>query len=206
MLVKPDWPFGDLQRGHYSVLLVDPPWQFHAWSHRGEGKGAAQHYDCMTLDKLCALPVGDLAADDAALFMWVVQPQLPEALRVIDTWGFSFKTVAFAWVKMKSTWQADRLFYEPSDIAPRLGLGYHTRSGFEQCWLAVKGKGYKRQAQGVPQVLHAPLREHSRKPDEIVTRIERLVGDVPKVELFARQRRPGWATWGNETERFDVVV
>lgn len=193
--------FGEVQRG-YGVVYADPPWQFHAWSHRGEGKGASQHYDCLTLDQICELPVKDIVADDAALFMWVVQPMLPEALRVIGAWGFEFKTVAFAWVKMKSTWSGDKLFYDPNDVAPRLGLGYHTRSGFEQCWLAVRGKGYKRRAQGVPQVLHAPLREHSRKPDEVAARIEALVGDIPRIELFARSRREGWDAWGNQVTKF----
>jgi N6-adenosine-specific RNA methylase IME4 len=189
------------ERG-YSVVYADPPWQFQAWSHRGEGKGASQHYDCMTLQQVCDLPVRKVVADDAALFMWVVQPMLPDALRVIGAWGFEFKTVAFAWVKMKSTWTGDKLFYDPTDIAPRLGLGYHTRSGFEQCWLAVRGKGYKRRAQGVPQVLHAPLRQHSRKPDEVAARIETLVGDIPKIELFARSRRPGWDAWGHQVTKF----
>ncbi len=199
-------PFNDLERSNYGVLYADPPWQFHNWSHRGEGKGAAQHYDCLTLEQICDLPVSEIVADDAALFMWVVQPMLPEALRVINAWGFEFKTVAFAWVKMKSTWTNHKLFYDPADVAPRLGLGYHTRSGFEQCWLAVRGKGYKRRAQSVPQVLHAPLREHSRKPDEVAARIETLVGDVPRIELFARSRRPGWDAWGNQVTKFRGVA
>jgi N6-adenosine-specific RNA methylase IME4 len=191
----------NLPGGPFTVIYADPPWQFHAWSHRGEGRGASQHYDCMNLDGLCKLPVASIAAPDAALFMWVVQPMLPEALRVIESWGFTFKTVAFAWIKMPKNWGGAQATLAPR-MEPRLGLGYHTRSGMEQCWLAVRGKGYKRQKQGVPQVLQAPLREHSRKPDEIAARIEDLVGDVPKVELFARAPRSGWQVWGNEVDRF----
>jgi N6-adenosine-specific RNA methylase IME4 len=191
-------PFHGLPRGGFRVLYADPPWRFKAWSHRGEGKGATQHYPCMSLEEICALPVAELAADDAALFLWVVQPMLPEAERVIKAWGFTFKTVAFVWIKMPPSWTPESPRHEP-----RLGLGYHTRSGAEQCWLAVRGRGYRRQAQGVPQVLHAPIRRHSQKPDEIATRIERLVGDVPRVELFARGRRDGWRRWGNEIDKFD---
>jgi N6-adenosine-specific RNA methylase IME4 len=189
--------FAGLPLGTFRVLYADPPWRFAAWSHRGEGKGASQHYRCLSLDDLCALPVGDLATKDAALFLWVVQPMLPEALRLVGAWGFTFKTVAFIWVKMPPLWTP-----ESGRIQPRLGLGYHTRSGAEQCWLAVRGKGYRRQAMGVEQVLHAPVREHSRKPDEICERIERLVGDVPRIELFAREQRTGWSAWGDEIHRF----
>jgi N6-adenosine-specific RNA methylase IME4 len=151
----------------------------------------------MDIGDLCSLPVGDLAAEDAALFMWTVQPMLPEALRVTESWGFTFRTVAFVWVKMPPSWTPDSPRHQP-----RLGLGYHTRSGAEQCWLAIRGKGYQRQAMGVEQVLHAPIREHSRKPDEFITRVERLVGDVPRLELFARERQPGWAAWGDQIDHF----
>jgi N6-adenosine-specific RNA methylase IME4 len=187
-----------LPAGPYSVIYSDPPWQYQTWSHRGEGKGASQHYATMDAAALRALPVGDIAAKDAALFLWVVQPQLPEAMRLINAWGFTFKTVAYVWVKIKGG--QDRLFYAGDDV--RKGLGYHTRSGAEQCWLATRGKGYRRLAQGEPQVVFSPLREHSRKPDEIAESIVKLTGDVPRLEMFARVKRPGWDAWGNQTDRF----
>jgi N6-adenosine-specific RNA methylase IME4 len=187
-----------LPAGPYSVIYADPPWQHQTWSHRGEGKGASQHYATMDAAALRALPVGDIAAKDAALFLWVVQPQLPEAMRLINAWGFTFKTVAYVWVKIKG--RQDRLFYAGDDV--RKGLGYHTRSGAEQCWLATRGKGYRRLAQGEPQVVFSPLREHSRKPDEIAESIVKLTGDVPRLEMFARVKRPGWDAWGNQTDRF----
>lgn len=190
--------FQGLKRGGYRVLYVDPPWSFATWSHRGQGKGASQHYQCMKLDQIAALPIGDIAMVDAAMFLWVVQPMLPEAMNLLDAWGFKFRTVAFCWIKMPSTWTDRTLFRRPTRIKPRLGLGYHTRSGMEQCWLAIRGKGYERKAQGIEQVLHSPIREHSRKPDEFAERIEELTGDVPRVELFARQRRPRWDVWGDE--------
>ena len=200
--------FSTLPRKDYKVLVADPPWRFAAWSHRGEGKGASQHYDCMSLKDLCALPVESIVADDAALFLWVVQPMLPEALKLIEAWGFLYRTVAFVWVKMPASWTKDQFGFEwaPRRVKPKMGLGYHTRSGTEQCWLAIRGDGYKRQAQGIEQVLHAPLREHSRKPPEIMERIEALVGDVPRAELFARCERPGWDSWGEERGRFRDAV
>jgi N6-adenosine-specific RNA methylase IME4 len=128
---------------------------------------------------------------------------LPEALKLIEAWGFHYRTVAFCWVKMCESWVDDRqMSWLPPRLEPRLGLGYHTRSGMEQCWLAIRGKGYERVEQGVEQVLHAPLRQHSRKPDEIADRIVRLTGDVPKIELFSRQQRSGWSHWGLETGKF----
>lgn len=160
-----DDPFAEIPRHHFSVIYADPPWSFATWSHRGEGKGASQHYKTMKLDDICALPVADIAAKDAALFLWVVQPQLPEAMRVLDAWEFKFRTVAFCWVKMLQSWSDSQFGFFPPRIRPRLGLGYHTRSGMEQCWLAIRGKGYKRHEYGIEQVLHAPLQEHSRKPE-----------------------------------------
>jgi N6-adenosine-specific RNA methylase IME4 len=192
-------PFVGLPRGHYRVALIDPPWRFHTWSHRGEGKGACQHYQTRTLEEIGALPIDQLMAADSAAFLWVVQPMLPEALRVLEAWGFKYRTVAFVWLKMPASW-SEGLF--PLRIRPRLGPGYHTRSGSEQCWLAFRGKGYKRQSMGVEQVVFAPIREHSRKPDEVAARIDRLVGDVPRIELFAREQRPGWTAWGDQIRLF----
>ena len=190
-----------LPPGPYRVIYADPPWSFATWSHRGPGKGASQHYGVMAAEDIAALPVASIAADGAALFLWVVQPLLPQALELIARWGFVFKTVAFAWVKIKG--KQDRLFYAGDDV--RLGLGYHTRAGFEQCWLATRGDGYERMVRGEPQVVFAPLREHSRKPDEIAEAIVRLAGDVPRIELFARTGRLGWDAWGNETEKFEAA-
>ena len=194
--------FTDLPHyGDYRVIYADPPWAFHTWSGRGQGKGAVQHYDTMAAGDISALPVRDLAAPDAVLFVWVVQAQLPEAMALLDAWGFTFKTVAFAWVKLKG--KQDRMFYAGSDV--RMGMGYHTRAGFEQCWLATRGKGYERLTKAEPQVVFSPLREHSRKPDEIAEAICRLAAG-PRVELFARTKREGFDVWGNQTDKFGAVA
>lgn len=193
-------PFPD---GPYRVIYADPPWSFATWSHRGPGKGASRHYDVMSFADLKRLPVARAAGDDAALFLWVVQPMLREAMDLIDAWGFRFKTVAYAWVKLKGPANAGRLFYAGEDV--RLGLGYHTRSGFEQCWLATRGRGYRRLSKGEAQVVFAPAREHSRKPDEIRASIGALTGEAaPRLEMFARERHAGWDAWGNETEKFNA--
>jgi len=181
---------------------ADPPWTFRAWSPRGEGKSASQHYPCWNLDNIAGLPVGQLLAPDAALFLWVTQPLFVEALRVITAWGFEYRTVAFVWIKMPASWSEG---FFPLRIRPRMGLGYHTRSGSEQCWLALRGKGYRRQNRAVEQVVYAGVREHSRKPNEVAARIDRLVGDVPRIELFARTGRAGWTVWGNQLTRFNGV-
>src|SRR5262249_7911170 len=124
------------------------------------------------------------------------------ALRVLEAWGFEYRTVAFVWLKMPALWR-EGLF--PLRIRPRIGLGYHTRSGSEQCWLALRGKGYKRQSMAVEQVLFAPIREHSRKPEEVARRIDLLIGDIPRIELFAREQRPGWSAWGDQLNLFGAV-
>ena len=140
----------------------------------------------MSIDELCALPVETLAEKDCLLFLWATFPQLPEALRLIRAWGFTFKTVAFVWLKLNKkspTW-----FY---------GLGYWTRGNAEICLLAKRGKP-KRRSAGVHQFIIPPVEEHSKKPDVTRDKIIELAGDLPRVELFARQKAPGWDVLGNE--------
>ena len=150
-------------------------------------QGAAEnHYPTMGIDELCALPVADIAAQDSALFLWATFPQLPEALRLIKAWGFSYKSVAFVWLKKNK--KADSWFY---------GLGFWTRGNAEICLLATKGHPH-RQAANIHQFIVSPIKEHSKKPDEARGKIVALMGDLPRVELFARQTPPGWDVWGNE--------
>ena len=132
--------------------------------------------------------VADLAAPDSVLFLWATFPQLPEALRLINAWGFTYKSVAFVWLKKNR--KSESWFY---------GLGFWTRGNAEVCLLATRGHP-KRQAANVHQFIIAPIQEHSRKPDEARDKIVALMGDVPRVELFARQSPPGWDVWGNEVE------
>ena len=142
----------------------------------------------MSADDICSLPVADIAEDNSVLFLWVTFPNLQESFRVIKAWGFEYRTVAFVWVKRNK--KAINWF---------MGLGYWTRANAEICLLAVKGKP-KRVSKSVRQIIDSPIERHSKKPDETRERIVELMGDLPRIELFARQKTDGWNVWGNEVE------
>jgi len=187
-------PFAGLRKRGYQVVYADPAWSFKTWSKKGQDRSAESHYSTMTIDDICALPVSELAADDCALFLWMTWPTLPDAMRVIDAWGFTYKTCGFNWMKGDNY----RLFVDESSLF--CGMGYWTRSNTEACLLATRGKP-KRQSASVRQPIFEPRREHSRKPDCVYDRIEQLLNG-PYVELFARQRWPGWDAWGNQVGKF----
>jgi len=170
----------------YSIIYADPPWNFKAWG-KNENRSPKNHYVCMGIEDIYNLPVQSLAADNCVLFMWAVNPLLPEAFETIKRWGFTYKTVAFTWVK---TTEKNKNHF---------GLGYWTRANPEICLLATKGK-ISRVNAGVPNLQIHKVREHSRKPDEIRGEIVRLLGDLPRIELFARSQTQGWDVFGNEVE------
>ena len=160
----------------YGIIYADPPWHY----DRKHGSGVAEnHYPTMSIEEICALPVSELAAKDSALFLWATFPQLNEAFRVIDVWGFKYKTLAFLWLKQNR--KADSWFY---------GMGFWTRSNAEVCLLATRGRP-KRQCAGIHQFVISHIEQHSKKPDEVRDKIVKLMGDQPRVELFARQMTPG---------------
>lgn len=178
----------------YDVILADPPWAFKTFAKKNVTPHRAEkdHYETMEFASLADIPVNEWAKDDCALFMWVVDSNLPEALKLIEAWGFTYKTIAFNWVKLTK------------DGVPKMGMGYWTRKQSEICLLATKGKP-KRVYAGVRQVIMSEPREHSRKPDQQYQRIEALMGsDGTKLEMFARQSWPGWDAWGNETTKFQT--
>jgi N6-adenosine-specific RNA methylase IME4 len=181
-----------------SAILADPPWHFVARSEKGEGRSAGQHYTTdRSWQEIISLPVAQLAAPDCVLFMWMVDwcPKL--ALEVIEAWGFAHKTTAFTWAKLTEGHDGKPRFDDViTDRDFHFGQGYWTRANPEDCWLASRGHP-KCIHHDVRQLIVAPVMEHSRKPDEIHDRIERLVGG-PYLELYARRERPGWLTWGNE--------
>lgn len=142
----------------------------------------------MTVEDICALPVEALAAENCALFLWATFPQLPEALRVINAWGFHYKSVGFVWLKLNR--KSPGWFF---------GLGYWTRGNAELCLLATRGHP-KRKSAGVHQFIISRVEAHSKKPDITRDKILELMGDLPRVELFARQSPEGWDVWGNEVE------
>ena len=177
----------------YGIIYADPPWHYRVYSKKGAGRSAESHYPTMTIEEIQALPVSELADKDCALFMWITFPLLKESLSVLSAWGFKFKTIAFVWIKQNR--KSDSLFW---------GMGYWTRANAEFCVLATKGKP-KRMAKNVHQVIVSHIEEHSKKPDEARRRIVGLMGDLPRIELFARQKSAGWDVWGNEVES-DIIL
>jgi N6-adenosine-specific RNA methylase IME4 len=181
--------FDGLRLGSYRAIYCDCPWKFLVRSPKGMGRSADRHYQTMTLSEIKALPVADLAMKDAVLLFWVTDPFLEVGMDIIKRWGFKYKTIAFDWVKLN-----------PKSDGYHMGNGYWTRSNPERVLLATRGKP-KRKAKDVRQLVISRRREHSRKPDEMYERIERLL-DGPYVELFGRTERPGWHSWGNEIGRW----
>ena len=176
-----------------AAILADPPWRFVTRSERGEGRSANQHYRTDALGQIKALPVAQLAAPDAVLFVWMVDWCPAAALEVIAAWGFKHITTAFTWAKQNE-----------SGEGWHMGQGYWTRADPEACWLATRGSP-KRLYADVRQLIVAPVMEHSRKPDGVHERIERLASG-PYCELFARQKRKGWDVWGNQTDKFAEAI
>ena len=172
----------------YNIIYADPPWQYHVWSQKGKGRTAENHYKTMPLSEICLLPVEQISAPDSVLFLWATFPNLQEAFEVIKSWGFTYKTIAFVWVKKNK--KADSLFW---------GLGHWTRANAEFCLLATKGNP-RRASKSVHQIIMTPIEAHSKKPDEARQRIVELMGDLPRIELFARQATLGWDVWGNEVQ------
>ena len=171
----------------FNIIYVDCPWQYDDECHAGE-RGAIYKYPLMTMDELKALPVGSIAADDSVLFMWVTMPKLGEIFEcgLIKSWGFEYKTNAFTWIKRNEKGRG--WFW---------GMGRWTRSNVELCLLATKGNP-KRLNANVHSVITTPIEYHSKKPNVTRDRIIQLCGDLPRIELFARQAAPGWTAWGHD--------
>jgi len=186
----------------YAVLLIDPPWEFQVYSKEtGHGRSAESHYQTLTLADMKGLPMHRLMAEDCAVFLWVTWPTLVEAIELGTAWGLTYKTCAFNWVKLNKR-QTEK---------PFTGMGYWARANSEICLLFTKGAP-KRQAKDVSQALvewtdtetvATPIGEHSEKPTAIYERIEALI-DGPYCEVFARQKRAGWAAIGNEIDGRDI--
>lgn len=169
----------------YQIIYADPPWNFN-FANR-DLKDKSHLYPTMKSKDIVDLPIKDLADNDCILFLWIMNSELPLALEVIKSWGFEYKTVAFIWAKLTKNGKY------------HFGGGNWTRSNPEICLLATKGK-IKRKSASVRNLVVSPLREHSRNPDKIRNAIIELVGDLPRIELFAREKTEGWDVWGNEVK------
>ena len=175
----------------YNIIYADPPWTYK--DKRNDYKmsgGAINHYSTMSIKDIADMgdTIKKISADDCLLFMWVTFPTLLDALKVIADWGFQYKTLGFSWVKTNK-----------NNGKPFFGIGFYTKSNCEVCLLAIKGKPSNLiVSNAVSSCIISERREHSRKPDEARERITQLVGQVPKIELFARQTVDNWDCWGNE--------
>jgi len=174
----------------YQIIYADPPWNFKVWSKKGMDRSAENHYKTMSIEEIINLKsfINEITSDNCILFIWVTYPLLKEGLKVIEEWGFKYKTCGFTWVKRNK--KADTWFW---------GLGYWTRANTELCLIATKGN-VKRVSNKVHQIIDTHIEEHSKKPDIVRDKIVELVGDLPRIELFARQKVEGWDSWGDEIE------
>jgi N6-adenosine-specific RNA methylase IME4 len=190
--------------GGFSCLVADVPLQFSLNRPSRPGRNAMRHYRCLSAEELSTLPVGDIAALDAWLFFWATGPCLPQAFSIIAKWGFKYSGSGFVWIKLRRAYDTNQLRLLPiAEADLHTGLGHTTRKNAEFCLVARRGRPH-RLAADVREVVLAPVREHSRKLVEMYRRIERFCAG-PRIELFARERRSGWISWGDEIDRFDAT-
>jgi N6-adenosine-specific RNA methylase IME4 len=171
-----------------AIIVIDPPWRFASNSAAKPGRNAMRHYPCMTDAEIAALPVGEWAAKDALLFMWTTSPMLARSIGIPTAWGFRYVS-QLVWVKS------------------RIGTGFWARNRHELVLIYKRGKfACPRPAPFPDSVISEPQRQHSRKPEALQDRIDAAWPDLPKIEVFARQSRPGWVAWGNETQKFETAA
>lgn len=174
----------------YSIIYADPPWSFGSSAYQDGGRKGVPvdyHYPVMDTKDICLLPIKDIADQNSALFIWTTDAHLPDCLQVMKAWGFEYRTVAFVWVKRYSSGKPCVL------VAP------WTLKSTELCLLGIRGSP-KRVVTNIRALVEAERTKHSKKPDEVRQRIERMFGDVSRVELFARSQTQGWDVFGNEVE------
>jgi N6-adenosine-specific RNA methylase IME4 len=172
----------------YSIIYADPPWSYRDSMKAGE-RGVEFKYQTMSDQDILDLPVASISNDNCWLFLWATFPRIETALKVFPAWGFQYKTLGFNWVKTNKV-QTNKVFW---------GCGNYTRSCSEVCLLGTKGKP-KRISTSVHSQIIAPVGRHSAKPAVVRDRIIQLCGDLPRIELFAREMVSGWDYWGNEVE------
>jgi N6-adenosine-specific RNA methylase IME4 len=177
----------------YDIIYADPPWEYKQSGSKKNARGMAkQHYKTMSTKDICKVPVREIKKDTSILFLWSTFPNIKEAFKVMEAWGFIYKTAAFVWVKRNK--KANSFFW---------GMGAYTRANAEACLLGISKRTKAKQIikrHDIHQIIYAPIEKHSKKPDEARVRIVKLCGDVPRIELFAREKPPGWDVWGDEVK------
>ena len=171
----------------YQIIYADPPWSY---QNGGVPQGGVDaQYKTMSLAEIKALPISEISADTSVLLLWATFPQIQEALEVIKAWGFQYKTLGFSWLKTNK------------DGSPFFGIGYYAKSNQEVCLLGVKGKAHSLvKSNSVSSFVSTGRTKHSEKPQIFRDKIVELFGDIPRIELFARQKTEDWDVWGNEVE------
>lgn len=196
----------------YNIIYADPPWSYKDKrdKHPRMSGGATSHYQTMRIEDIKALPINEIADENCMLFMWVTFPNLQEGLDTIKAWGFTYKTLGFSWLKLNSRFSETLLkLLKTIDNNDRVleilhklfffGIGFYTKSNCEVCLIGVKGKPIK-ESNAVSSVILYPRGKHSEKPPVVRDKIVELCGDIPRVELFAREKIPGWDSWGDEVD------
>lgn len=178
----------------YNIIYADPPWKYNSRNNITTrfGGGVFNKYSLMTMEEIKSLPISNLAEENCVLFLWCTFPYLDEQIKLFDYWGFRYRTLGFSWIKTNS-----------KNGKPFFGVGYYAKSNCEICLMGMKGQ-LKPISNKVSSVIISPRREHSKKPDEVRNKIVELFGDLPRIELFAREKVEGWASWGNEIES-DII-
>ena len=198
-LVKPF----KLKRGRYRAIVVDWPWRFQSNSDARPGRNPRRHYRCLPASAAARFPVGELAQDDCALFLWIPSPffVIGAHIPMMKAWGFRPSAVAFTWIKLRASAEYPYALHAGPGGDIHNGPGFTTLKNAEFCLLGQRGRSVR--AKPVHEVIHSRVREHSRKPDEAMERIRDYIGWRYRVaELFARERRPGVDGWGNELSKF----
>ena len=175
----------------YSIVYADPPWEYRQSGSKTNSRGMAkQHYNTMKTKDICKLPVRSFCSDVCICFMWATFPNYDQALMVMASWGFTYKTAAFVWIKKNK--KVNSNFW---------GMGAYTRANAEPLLIGISKKTKAKQSvisHAVQQIVEAPIERHSKKPDIFREKIVELLGDLPKIELFAREKVQGWDSWGDE--------
>lgn len=179
----------------YNIIYADPPWQY---NDKLNHTGYNIEYKTMSTDEICKLPIKKISDKNCILFLWVTFPFLDDGLQVLKYWGFKYKTVSFVWVKANKRYNENQICFIEG-IDEYIGLGHYTCPNAEICIIGLKGK-IKRVSNKVRQIIYSPIKSHSEKPKEARERIIKLVGDLPRIELFAREKFEGWDVFGNEVD------
>lgn len=178
----------------YQVIYADPPWEYKE-SGGGKRGTAGLPYETMSTDEICSLPISDISTNESILYLWATDPKLPEAIRVLESWGYTYKGIAYTWVKLNK--KTPSVFW---------GMGNYSRKNAEFVLLGVKKntvKTIKPLVRNSHQIIMESIQDHSKKPDKARNEIVRVCGDIPRIELFARQTAEGWDCWGNQVGILD---